>query len=436
MQDSPILYEKRSLISRSFSKFVSPGKVKFYSKYGLTFIPGHRDGCYIFDVNGKRFFNAHCNGGVFNLGHRNHNIIETLKEALTEYDIGNHHLISEPRARLGELFARHLPGDMNKVIYGVSGGEAIDTAIKLARGYTRKPGIISIIGGYHGHTGLALAAGDETFRLPFGPLSPGFVQVPFNDLKEIEKTIDQDTAAVIMETIPATLGMPIPSKEYLQGIRQLCDTYGALFIVDEIQTGLGRTGKLWAIEHFDVIPDILVTGKGLSGGIYPITATCYRDKYTSFFEEHPFIHVSTFGGSELGCMVAIAVLKATASPDFLDEVNEKADYLNKALVEIMDNNSDVFMEIRQKGLFVGLKFFHEEFTAILCKALFDEGLYAIYAANDKSVLQFLPPLIATKEDLDAAILILDKALKKMRSKLKYKMAKSLYKHFNKKSPTG
>ena len=235
--------------------------------------------------------------------------MRVLLDSLQELDVGNHHLISEQRAALAARLAELMPGDITYSVFGVSGGEAIDLAIKVARSYTGRPKVISAQGGYHGHTGLALAAGDEKYRAPFGPLSPGFVQVPFNDVAALEKALDDETAAVLFETVPATSGMPVPDHDFFSRVRELCDRHGALLIVDEVQTGLGRTGKLWGIEHFGVVPDIVVIGKGLSGGLYPMSATCFRGKYESVFQPDPFIHISTFGGAEVGCPVALKVLE-------------------------------------------------------------------------------------------------------------------------------
>ncbi|MGD8243701.1 MAG: aminotransferase class III-fold pyridoxal phosphate-dependent enzyme, partial [Anaerolineae bacterium] len=264
--DSDRILDKRQTVER-FAQHVSSGKVGFFRSVGIDFVLGRREGPILWDVNGeKRLIDCHCNGGVFNLGHRNPQVIAALTESLEALDIGNHHLISEQRATLAHRLAQLAPGDLTYTVFGVGGGEAIDLAIKVARGYTGRQRVISAKGGYHGHTGLALAAGDEKYRAPFGPPAPGFEQVPFNDIAALEEEMDDDTAALLLETVPATYGMPIPADDYFPRVHQLCDERGALLILDEVQTGLGRTGKLWGIEHFGVEPDIMVIGKGLSGG--------------------------------------------------------------------------------------------------------------------------------------------------------------------------
>lgn len=340
----------------NYKKFVSSGKVKFFNKYGMDFVMGSRAGSYIHDVDGtKKLFNLHCNGGVFNLGHRNNELIDILKDSLTNLDIGNHHLMSKERAELAVMLADLMPGDLNYTVFGVSGGEAVDLALKVARGYTHRTDIISAKGGYHGHTGLALAAGDAKYREPFKSSMPGFKQVPFNDLEALENAANNNTAAIILETIPATLGIKIPGKEYIQGVRSLCDEYGILLIMDEVQTGLGRTGKLWGFEHFDIIPDIVVIGKGLSGGIYPITGTVIRTPLESVFHEDPFIHISTFGGSELGCRVAKRVLEISASSNFLNKVNLIAEQFNQGFKKLMDTHKGFLVGLRQMGLMMGIE---------------------------------------------------------------------------------
>lgn len=418
-----------------FRDHVSSGKAAFFAQYGMEFMPGRREGVYLWDTaptgdpagsGTKRIINCHCNGGVFNLGHRHPVIVETLRSALNDLDIGNHHLMSEQRATLARRLAELSPGDswtgsgpsLPYTVFAVGGGEAIDFAIKLARAHTQRPGIISARGGYHGHTGLALAAGDPQYRTPFGPMPPGFVQVPFGDVEAVANQMNSDTAAIILETVPATLGMPIASPEYFAGIRALCDHHGVTLILDEVQSGLGRTGKMWAIEHWTrhdparprIRPDILVTGKGLSGGVYPIAATCYREELNAFMQANPFIHVSTFGGAEVGCAVALAVLELTASAEFLNRVSQLSSHFAAAFEHLQARYPETLLEVRQLGLMIGLVFPDDTCGPLMTKLLFEEGVLAIYANNDQRVLQFLPPLIMSDLEAEEALGALDRAL--------------------------
>ena len=377
----------------------------------MDFVMGSRKGPYIRDIDGaKRLFNLHCNGGVFNLGHRNIELIELLKAGLDDYDIGNHHLMSKVRADLARMLAELMPGDLGYTVFGVGGGEAVDLAFKVARAYTKKAKIISAKGGYHGHTGLALAAGDAKYHSPFGPPAPGFVQVPFNDARAIEEAADTDTAAVILETIPATQGICIPAEDYLPSVRKICDRKGILLILDEVQTGLGRTGKLWAFDHFNIVPDIVVVGKGMSGGLYPITATVMRQPLEAVFHDDPFIHVSTFGGAEIGCLVARRVLEISASSDFLNHVNRLAQGFAEQLEALKKNHSKFFIAVRQLGLMMGLVLKDEQCGPILTKTAYDHDLLMIYANNDPSVCQLLPPLVMDPAQIGWVIQQLDGAL--------------------------
>jgi putrescine aminotransferase len=400
-------HEPKAEIIERFARHVSSGKAAFFAQAGIEFVGGERESIHLSDLDGKPLINCHCNGGVFNLGHRNPRIIATLQRALEQYDIGNHHLMSAPRAALAERLTDISPGEINRVVFGVSGGEAIDLALKLARAHTQRPKIISALGGYHGHTGLALAAGDEAYRKPFGPLSPGFIQVPFGDLDALEAAMGDDTAAVIFETIPATLGIAIPPEDFYAGVRRLCDQWGAVMIMDEVQTGLGRCGEVWGIDTYGVTPDIIVTGKGLSGGIYPISATLYADHLDPFLHDNPFIHISTFGGAEVGCFVALEVLEILQEPGFLEHVRTMAEVFNQGFATLLKKHPHVLVEARQRGLMMGLKFIDPRCGPWMTAAGFHAGLLTIYANNDPSVIQVLPPLIIQEDEARQVLAILD-----------------------------
>ncbi len=381
----------RASLFESYRRHVNAGKIDVYEQYGFDAVIGERDGIRFHDEYDpeRSWINCHSNGGVFNLGHRNARVLAAVADSLAIRDIGNHHLPAPGRAELAERLSRTTGNRLSGVVFGVSGGEAVDLALKVARGATERTGIVSVSGGYHGHTGMALAAGDPQYRDPFGPNLPGFRQVPFDDLRAIDAAVGDDTAAVIAEPIPATLGMPIPSPGYLGSLQRLCHDRGALFIVDEVQTGLGRTGLMWAHQHWDLEPDLLVTGKGLSGGIYPITATLMTRELHSVFDEHPFVHLSSFGGAEPGCAAALTVLDIVEEPGFLEHVATIGDRIAKGL-------GGMPFEVRHLGMMMGLAFPAPNAGMLAAKLLLDAGVFAVYAGNDTSVLQMLPPLITTE----------------------------------------
>lgn len=404
--------DKREIVNMA-REYVCPGKIDTFGQIGVNIVIGRREGPYIYDVDGRRLIDLHINGGTFNLGHRNPALIQTLVWALEETDIGNHHFASEARALLAKKLAEKTPGDLHYTVFASGGSEAVDVAIKTARWATKRRRIVSLDKGYHGSTGLSGAAGDPKNADFFFSRGAGgdYTNVPFNDLSAMEEVLSgNDSAAVILETIPATYGFPLPEDGYLAGVRELCDKYGALYIADEVQTGLGRTGNLWGVETFGVIPDILVVGKGLSGGIYPISAVVISKKYGGWLTENGFGHVSTFGGAEPGCFVASRVLDICSDPALLASVRENASVLGSGLARLKDDYP-FLKEIRQCGLVIGLRYDDPLGAVTMCKALYDNGVWAMIAGFDYSVMQCKPWLYLDRELIDEILSRFEEALK-------------------------
>lgn len=393
---------KETVYERS-KKYWNPEKTDNWRENGVDLVIDKREGYYLYDISGKKLMDLHLNGGTYNFGHRNQEIINTLTEGMSHFDIGNHHFPSILRAKLAEEMFQATPENLQYSIFASGGGEAIDIAIKCARNATKRKKIISIKYGYHGHTGLALPLGNERYSKLF--LSEGdpeeFIHVPFNDLEAMEKALQAgDAAAVIIETIPATYGFPMPNEGYLQQIKSMCESAGTLYIADEVQTGLQRSGKMWAIECYGIQPDILVTAKGLSGGIYPIAATVVSEEAGQWLHEDGFAHISTFGGSELGCLVALKVLEMSQNPDIVANAAFVADYLRNGLNTIQSQYSDYFSGVRQLGLIMGLEFLPAEGAKQVMRSLYDNGVWAIYSMLDPKVLQFKPGLLCDKAYCD------------------------------------
>lgn len=392
--------------------YICPDKIRIFNDIGIDLVIGKREGPYIFDLDGKKLIDVHINGGTYNLGHRHPEIVAALKEALEmPIDIGNHHFPSPVRGEVAEMIVNLSPGNMKYCVFASGGSEAVDIAIKSARHYTKRRKILSIVNGFHGRTGLSGAVGNTKSAAFFLSDSPGDSPVvPFNDIKAMRNVLENDDiAALIIETIPATLGFPLPKNDFLAEAKSICEKTGTLFIADEIQTGLSRSGKIWAIENFGVEPDIIVTAKGLSGGIYPIAAAILNEKAGSWLLEDGFAHISTFGGSEIGCHIAKKVLEIVSRPQTLDHVNKISKYLADSLKSLQDKHS-FLVEVRQCGLIAGLKFEGEIGAVLMSKALYDNGIWAMFSGYDLSVLQFKPYLFTDEALVDDIMKIMEKSI--------------------------
>jgi len=402
---------------RDFEEYVSPGKVEVYRRLGFESVPGRREGVYVWDLAGRRYINCRSSGGVFNLGHRPPRVVEALRQALEELDVGDHMLMSEQRAILARRLAELTPGDIRLSFFVPSGGEAVDLAIKLARGYTGRPGVVSAEKGYHGHTGLALAAGDPHFRRHFEPLAPGFTKVPFGDAEALERAVGPETACVLLETIQATAGIIVPPPDYLPRVREVCDRVGAVLILDEVQAGLGRTGRLWACEEWGVVPDILVLGKGLGGAVYPMSAVCFRPHLDAFFRAHPFSHLSSFAGSDLGCVAALAALEETTSPGFLEHVRAMGKRLGSGFDRLCAKHPDLASGWRGRGLMLAFELQRDELGPLMTYALGQLGVIAVFSEFRPRAMQIMPPLIVSPGEVDEIVAAMDQALEFMRTLL-------------------
>lgn len=390
--------EKEDFLERS-KTFWNPAKTQDWQDMEVDLVIDRREGYCLYDMDGQRLIDLHLNGGTYNLGHRHPELVEVLNQATSHFDMGNHHFPSLARTALAEALAACTPGDLQYTAYGSGGGEAIDIAIKSARNATQKRKIVSIIRAYHGHTGLAVKAGAERFSKLF--LSEDregeFVQIPFNDLDAMEDALKgRDVAAVLMETIPATYGFPMPDEGYLPTVKKLCERYDALYIADEVQTGLMRCGTLWGITKYDVEPDILVTGKGISGGIYPIACCVLNERSGQWLKQDGFGHISTMGGAELGCIVAMKVLEITQRPQVALMVRYISDFIRAGLDQIRDLYPDFFIGIRQHGVVMGLEFNHPQGAKPVMKHLYRNGVWAIFSTLDPRVLQFKPGILLSQ----------------------------------------
>ncbi len=395
---------KKNDILNTCYQHLYPGRVTKMLEGGIDFVPGKREGYIFEDVDGRELLDLHINGGTFSLGHRNPRLVSVLQESLQHLDIGNHHFCSEPKAKLAKALIEQTPGNMQYVVLTASASEANDMAIKSARFATNRRKVVALDVAFHGRSGLSGAGGDdETAKFFKSDYPDEFIKVPFNDLAAMEQAlIGGDVALVMMETIPATYGFAMPDDDYLPGVKKLCEKYGSLYLADEVQTGLGRTGNLWGVDVWGIEPDMLVTGKGLSGGLYPVAGLVLNEKAGHWLKENGWGNVSTFGGSDLGCTVALEVLNMCSSEETLSNVKTQAKYLREGLERIKPR-FPFFTEIRQQGLVMGLKFSDTTTAYGMMRAMYENGIWAMISGFDETVMQFKPGLLVDKAFCDEVL---------------------------------
>ncbi|MHA1386666.1 MAG: class-III pyridoxal-phosphate-dependent aminotransferase, partial [Candidatus Helarchaeota archaeon] len=417
-------FETQRELFKMYSKYVNKYKAQFFKDVQLNFVQGERSGMNVKMLEGRRkgeppldLIDCRTSGGVFNLGHCHPEIIKALKEGIDAgLDIGDHHIISAQRSLLAKQLAELLPGDISKTQYCVGGGEAIDLAIKLARAITRRKKIVAAEGGYHGVTGLALGAGDPRFKDIFLWNPPDYIKIPFGDIESAEKVLKEDVACILMETIQATGGIQIPQESYFASIREKCDEKGIIMIADEVQTGLGRTGQMWAIhgglyENERIVPDIMVLAKGMSAGYYPMATCSYKPFIEEVFKEDPFVHISTTGGSELGCYVTRKMLDIISKPEFLKHVRDMGKLFEAGLNELMQKYPEFIVDIRGRGLMWGVEFINEIYGQFFTVNMIKSGVFADYCGNHKATNKLMPPLIIEPKDINEIMKRLDSAIK-------------------------
>ncbi len=394
-----------------FARYINPQKVRVMRAAGLDIIEERRSGPWVWDADGQRFLDCFTSAGSFNVGRRNPRVVAATHAAVDRLDHGNFLLCSREKAELAARLAELAPGDLSCTMFATGGGEAIDFAIKLARGATGRPRIVSAVNGYHGHTGFALSAGGRAaFRQPFEPLMPEFVQVPFGDIDALEGVVDEQTAAVLLEPIQGEGGIVVPPPGYLQGARALCDRSGALLVLDEIQTGLGRTGRWWASEHYGVVPDIMTTAKSLGGSLVSIAATVFSEELREFLIPNPFIHLSTFGGSDLACAVALEVLTVIEETDLVSHAAAMGERLFAGLRPLVAKYPEVVAEVRGLGLMAGIQYTEDSFGPRMSYHLARHGVLAIYSGNQPAVMRLMPTLVIEEDQVDLLVDALDRSI--------------------------
>ena len=420
---APLSPGEKQLLEADFTRYINRGQVKYLKAGHLDVIETRRTGTGFTDAaSGREMFDCFSSAGSFNVGRHNPAIVAALQTAAAELDMGTSLLISEAKIAFARRLVNLAPQGLNRIMLASGGGDAVEAAIKLALGATGKTRIISTVKAYHGHTGFALSAnGKEHYRQYCEPLMPGFDFVPFNDLEAMTAAVTDDTAAIIIEPVQGEAGIFVGTPEYLRGLRALCDQRGAVLIFDEIQTGFGRTGRLFACQHSGVVPDIMTLAKSIGGGLYPNAAVLYRDTplLTDFVQDNPGFHPSSTGGSDLGCRVSLSVLDFLTENRLWENAETQGARLKAALQELMDRNPRIIREVRGIGLMVGLEYLHEFMGPMMADALAKHGVFAAYSGNAPQVMRFMVPITVTDAEMDDIIRRIRAAVKDMKTLLPF-----------------
>ncbi len=392
-------------VIEKYREYVNPGLARLMQFGGFGDIEECAQGCVLTTASGAQYLDFLGGYGVFSVGHRHPHVVAAVHRQLDRMPLSTRTFFNEPLALLAERLAQIAPGELRYSFFSNSGTEAVEAAIKIARIATGKTDFVSTVGAYHGKSMGSLAAtGREKYRKPFEPMVPGYVHVPFDDLAAAEAALNEQTAAIIIEPIQGEGGIITPSPGYLAGLRRLCDDHGILLIVDEVQTGLGRTGKMFAVEYDDVVPDILTLAKALGGGVMPIGATLATPAiWERAFGENPLIHTSTFGGNQLACAAGLAALDVIQGENLPEKALTRGAQLLEGLRAVQNRLPDVLTAVRGRGLMIGVEFAVKDVAELTINGMARRGIIAAYTLNNPNVIRFEPPLVVTAEQVEQAV---------------------------------
>lgn len=377
------------------------------------------DGIYIYSPDGKKYMDLISGIAVTNAGHRHPKVIKAIKDQVDRYlhVMAYGEFIQEPVNRLAVNITSHLPDKLNSVYFVNSGTEANEGAVKLAKRHTGRTEIVSFYNSYHGNTHGSLSfTGNEEKKYAFRPLMPDIRFIHFNQDNELSE-ISQKTACVIVEPVQGDAGVILPANDFLKKLRKRCDDTGTLLIFDEVQTGFGRTGKLFAFEHFGAIPDIITLAKGLGGGL-PLGAFISGYEIMQKLSHNPKLgHITTFGGNPVCCAAGNAVLEVLTEPDILDKIVAKGELFKKLL------QHDQVVEIRQIGLMMAVEFESAEIVQRIVHGCIEKGIITFYFLSNHKSLRIAPPLTISFDEIKTACSIIqevfDKYVLKFHTKSSY-----------------
>lgn len=399
-----------------YRKYHNPSLAKLLRISGFETVEWEGSGSLLKDVRGKEYIDCIGGYGVFALGHRHPKVVQAVSEQLHRLPLSGKVFLNKTMADLCKKLAEITPDPLQYSFIANSGTEAVEGALKLARLATGKRHVIHAENAFHGKTlGSLSASGRAQYKAPFEPLVPEFSQVPFGDARAIEASITHDTAAVILEPIQGEGGVQLPPAQYLQQVREICTRRNVLLILDEVQTGFGRTGKWFACQHFDVVPDIMVLAKALGGGVMPIGAFVGTQDVWSAFKSNPLIHTSTFGGNPLACAAALAAIAAMTEEKLPERAARLGSFFLPRLQVLASQFPDIIKEARGMGLLIGVELTDAKYGGMLIPEMVKRGVLVAYTLNQPKVIRFEPPLVIEESQLETVAKAFESALEKTRN---------------------
>jgi len=391
-----------------YAATINAAHVKYLRGIGADVIEAKVEGPYVFDDKGKRYIDGFCAAGIHNLGRRPQAMIDALSEAVAATDQGNFPMISREKAALAQALAEFVPGNLECSQFSVMRGECFDFACKLARGFTQKKTLVGVAGSWFGQTGFPLTLSEAPLKDKFAPLLPATKMLPWGDTDAVAREINADTAMVAVEPIQAESGARVVDADYLKALRRRCDQTGALLVFDETQSGLGRSGHRFAYEHAGVTPDVLIIGEALGGGVFPIAATIFTQRINEFMNSHPLIHLSTFGGSDIGCRVATRALSLYRETSPWDNAATMGDKLKTGIEKIAKKHK-VIRSVSGAGLLLALNLGAKKRAESFCKHAANAGLLLRPGAAAGNFVLLRPSLTISAKDADDILQAIEKA---------------------------
>lgn len=384
-----------------YEKYINPSQARLFRFMGLASVEGSAEGWTITDSEGKQFIDCLGGYGMFALGHRNPAVVKAVEDALHIMPMCGKVLFNRQMADLAEKLAEITPGELQYSFFVNSGTEAVEGCLKVARLATKRTKFVAAENAFHGKTmGSLTATGRDLYRDPFKPLLDGFTHVPYGDIEAIKNAVDEETAAVILEPIQGEGGIIVPPDGYLRQVKEVCEAKGALLIADEVQTGIGRTGEWFGVNHDGVTPDLMACAKALGGGVMPIGAIIGTPRAWQGLIEAPFLHTSTFGGNQLACAAGIAAIKYIQEEDLLRRGRETGAYFKAGLEKIMQEYPEVIAQVRGRGMMIGIELTKEGAGGMLMSLMIDKKIIVAYTLNNPKVIRIEPPLIMPVEVVD------------------------------------